>query len=52
MNVSDLSTMEVNVEVNESDIVRIHLGDEAKSRSTPTWEKPSREPSPKSGTRR
>ena len=29
MNVSDLSTMEVNVEVNESDIVRIHLGDEA-----------------------
>ena len=29
MNVSDLSTMEVNVEVNESDIVRIELGDEA-----------------------
>ena len=29
MNVSDLSTMEVNVEVNESDIVRIHMGDEA-----------------------
>lgn len=29
LNVSDLSTMEVNVEVNESDIVRIHLGDEA-----------------------
>lgn len=29
MNVSDLSTMEVNVEVNESDIVRIHLGNEA-----------------------
>jgi HlyD family secretion protein len=29
MNVSDLSTMEVNVEVNESDIVRIQLGDEA-----------------------
>ena len=29
MNVSDLRTMEVNVEVNESDIVRIHLGDEA-----------------------
>ena len=29
MNVSDLSTMEVNVEVNESDIVRIHMDDEA-----------------------
>ena len=29
LNVSDLSVMEVNVEVNESDIVRIHLGDEA-----------------------
>jgi len=29
MNVSDLSAMEVNVEVNESDIVRIHLSDEA-----------------------
>ena len=29
LNVSDLRTMEVNVEVNESDIVRIHLGDEA-----------------------
>ena len=29
MNVSDLSTMEVNVEVNESDIVRIHMGDDA-----------------------
>ena len=29
MNVSDLSTMEVNVEVNESDIVRIHMNDEA-----------------------
>jgi HlyD family secretion protein len=29
MNVSDLSAMEVNVEVNESDIVRIHLGDPA-----------------------
>jgi HlyD family secretion protein len=29
LNVSDLSTMEVNVEVNESDIVRIHLGDDA-----------------------
>ncbi len=29
LNVSDLQTMEVNVEVNESDIVRIHLGDEA-----------------------
>ena len=29
MNVSDLNTMEVNVEVNESDIVRIELGDEA-----------------------
>ena len=29
MNVSDLSTMEVNVEVNESDIVRIELGDQA-----------------------
>lgn len=28
LNVSDLRTMEVNVEVNESDIVRIHLGDE------------------------
>lgn len=29
LNVSDLSAMEVNVEVNESDIVRIHLGDDA-----------------------
>ena len=29
MKVSDLSTMEVNVEVNESDIVRIHMKDEA-----------------------
>ena len=29
MNVSDLSTMEVNVEVNESDIVRIRMDDEA-----------------------
>ena len=29
MNVSDLSTMEVNVEVNESDIVRIHMDDKA-----------------------
>lgn len=29
MKVSDLSTMEVNVEVNESDIVRIHMNDEA-----------------------
>ena len=29
MNISDLSTMEVNVEVNESDIVRIHMDDEA-----------------------
>jgi len=29
LNVSDLSTMEVNVEVNESDIVRIHLGNDA-----------------------
>ena len=29
LNVSDLRTMEVNVEVNESDIVRIHLGDDA-----------------------
>ena len=29
LNVSDLSVMEVNVEVNESDTVRIHLGDEA-----------------------
>jgi HlyD family secretion protein len=29
MNVSDLSTMEVNVEVNESDIVRVALGDTA-----------------------
>ncbi|MDA0946245.1 MAG: efflux RND transporter periplasmic adaptor subunit, partial [Bacteroidetes bacterium] len=29
MNVSDLSAMEVNVEVNESDIVRIQLGDRA-----------------------
>ena len=29
MNVSDLSTMEVNVEVNESDIVRIQMDDEA-----------------------
>lgn len=29
MNVSDLSTMEVNVEVNESDIVRIHMDDMA-----------------------
>ena len=29
LNVSDLSVMEVNVEVNESDIVRIHMDDEA-----------------------
>ena len=29
MNISDLSGMEVNVEVNETDIVRIHMGDVA-----------------------
>ena len=29
MRISDLSSMEVNVEVNESDIVRVHLGDTA-----------------------
>ena len=52
MNVSDLSTMEVNVEVNESDIVRIHLGDEAEIEVDAYLGETFRAPSPKSGTRR